>query len=196
MLGVANYVPITDTTAGFVENLASSLIGTRIRSVLYRNLAGDPELASSGVADEVDMEIVVRLDNGASLTLAWAMSGEVEGLALLDGEPESDDRTVVDVTSHTQWSTRVGREVIAVGAGWHVPNAGSPRTLWSWRLSFEGGPCAVVATGELVNGEPRYLPDSLVVIFDERLALSYGADHSPGGAFGQTHTTAEGRGAR
>jgi len=57
--------------------------------------------------------------------------------------------------------------------------------LWAARLQFASGASTVVALGEVDSlGKPRYFPQQLVVIFDERIAREYGGEGSVESSWG------------
>jgi hypothetical protein len=134
--------------------------------------------------DEVAMEISFALDNGSTAVIAWAMAGfdqgvgENQGLALRlvarPFKPREGSLVPIEATELPQWAPLIGRKIVDVGAGWHVSDAGHPETVWSVKLTFDNSISVVVALGELERGSLHYLPDYLVVIFDEDLARTYG----------------------
>ncbi|WP_326687771.1 hypothetical protein OIE63_11815 [Streptomyces sp. NBC_01795] len=129
---------------------------------------------------EVDMAVELVMEAGIVLAFSWAMDGLKEGLAVeLREEDDSSRRAAecaVEVTERSEWARFLGQSVTGAGIAWHVPNEGTPEMPWSFRVDFANSESIVIALGESDDSTTsgiRYMPDSLVVIFDRFLADSY-----------------------
>ena len=69
-----------------------------------------------------------------------------------------------------RWQGLLGARLI--GASWSDHETGDGVQPWAVTLEFDIGEL-VVALGEVIDGRPSYLPDSLVVTANRRLALDY-----------------------
>ncbi|MEU3776094.1 hypothetical protein AB0F11_23335 [Streptomyces sp. NPDC032472] len=121
------------------------------------------------------MELVMA--SGITLALSWAMDGLNEGLAIELWEAgESNAGSIaetVDVSDHLEWATFLGGSIVNVTPALHVPNEGCPEMPWAFRLDFSNSLSLVIALGESKGSGFTYMPDSLVVIFDESTAAAY-----------------------
>ncbi|MER6032084.1 hypothetical protein [Streptomyces sp. NPDC001851] len=127
-------------------------------------------------AHEVDMAVALTLGNGWVLAASWAMDGLNEGLALELTEPgDTPDLsgTAVDVSGRAEWSEFLGMALTGITPVTHVPNEGCPEMPWAVRLDFSAAAPVTVALGESTGSGFTYMPDSLVVIFDEKEAAAY-----------------------
>jgi hypothetical protein len=113
------------------------------------------------------------------LTAFWYMEGEKEGLGFAidpDEQFYEDELLVVaDVSAAAKWRPSLGPTLVSAAASWHIPDVESPRSLWSFTLNFESGQSVTLALGghdEYAEGL-TYQPDSVAVIFDEKLAHGY-----------------------
>lgn len=136
-----------------------------------------PEGHRSDEAHEVDLSVELVMDGGATLALSWAMDGMNEGLAIeLREAGESGSGLItetVDVSSRIEWSTFLGNSIVNAAPAWHVPNEGCSEMPWAFRLDFSNSSSLVIALGESKGSGFTYMPDSLVVIFDDSIAAAY-----------------------
>ncbi|MGH9338550.1 MAG: hypothetical protein ACRD1R_02925 [Acidobacteriota bacterium] len=123
------------------------------------------------------MGVEIVLVGGAKLAVSWEMDGLNEGLSInLDsGDSNSEDRQgeLVDVSTTDGWKRVLGRKIEGLAFASHIPNDGCPEALWSIRLDLSGTASVVIALGEMRGDHLGYLPDGLVVIFNEVEARSY-----------------------
>ncbi|MFD3403742.1 hypothetical protein ACFWUU_23865 [Kribbella sp. NPDC058693] len=76
-----------------------------------------------------------------------------------------------------RWSAFLGAQV--VGIYWTEQETTDGFQPWAVTLDFEGVGELVIALGELVDGVPTYLPDSLIVTASQDVARSYKPPASP-----------------
>ncbi|MEU1407034.1 hypothetical protein ABZ471_32640 [Streptomyces sp. NPDC005728] len=123
------------------------------------------------------MAVDLVMSTGAALSLSWAMDGLNEGMAIglrEPGESAADSPgDAVDVSDHADWERFLGAEIVEIGSAWHVPNEGCPEMPWAYRLGFSNKSFLVVALGTAEGEGFTYMPDELIVFFDEGLAASY-----------------------
>jgi len=171
------------------------VIGSHIVGVRYLVPAGArwPGGREDGLVHEVDHGVELVMADGSSLSVQWEMRGEEEFLSIAP-TPISGVRAVglidaLNVSEAPEWTRILGRTVNGVGVAWHVPNDGSPRSIWAIRIDLDGGSAFVIALGEVRAGMPAYLPDSIVVLFDREDAEAYRITGSVTSAWGETVPT-------
>ena len=104
------------------------------------------------------------------------MSGFIEGLEIGLSDSTLTSMIKVDevnVTDHEMWKGRIGKPIHGLLSAWFNSDPYVGETLWGFSLQIEGNNEVTVALGELENGKPAYLPESLLVIFGKELAKSY-----------------------
>lgn len=169
------------------SSLLTSLVGRKLHQVQYRLLPSSSEMENSTDAiDVVDIgvELIFR---DQQISFLWVMDGSTGVLALYQGEPGRPDlasKERVDAAKRQGWSRRIQREVVRCGIALHFPVSDYPDTLWSVRFEFADAKPAVVALGELIDGQPAYAPDTLLVLFDEEHAREYQVEESLDSAWG------------
>ncbi|MGX2995077.1 hypothetical protein JNUCC64_12385 [Streptomyces sp. JNUCC 64] len=123
------------------------------------------------------MAVDLVMANGAVLSLSWAMDGLSEGMAIELREPGESDVDLpgdaIDVSGHVDWGRFLGVDVTEISPAWHVPNEGCPEMPWAYRLAFSNRSSLVVALGAAEGEGFVYMPNELIVFFDESLAASY-----------------------
>jgi hypothetical protein len=161
-----------------LADLAAVLTGDRVTGVRYVMPTGVGWTADDALDNvhEVEMGVEVVVGSGRVLTLEWATPGIDEGLSIAvrdPGESPEGPGNRVDVSDDARWAGIVGHRIdhLAVAFFEHYDDA-SVRP-WSFRISVDGGAGATVALGEIDGSEIGYLPDNLVVIFDEATARGY-----------------------
>jgi hypothetical protein len=112
------------------------------------------------------------LDFGVvKVQIRWDLRPPVERLAVERQAPwqEVPLTSILDVSG--RWRPLLGRRLLTYRFGLQDVESGQER--WALLLAFEGGSKLLVALGELVEGCPTYLPDSLIVTADPDVALAY-----------------------
>jgi hypothetical protein len=176
-----------------IERSARSVIGStiaRVRYLLPYSSDVNERIARPGY-DVADMGVEFTAVDGSVFTTLWFMEGEKEGLGfVLEPTPEyyaSRWLKVLDVTSAPEWTQFSMSPIVAVALARDVPNEGMPIAVWSLRLAVGSGLVAVVALGDddgRPEGQLRYQPDNVLVIFDAEVALRYKAVESGNSAWG------------
>lgn len=129
------------------------------------------------------MGVEIAWDDG-TCEFKWLMRGEREGLAVVfdptAADLERDRVRAVSLPQSRSWANLFGRSVAGVGASWHVPTVGV-EAVWAVRLQFNDNHRLVLALGEWRDGQIRYIPDTVVAIFDATIAAEYKipAAHEP-----------------
>ncbi|MFC9297193.1 hypothetical protein ACFTWH_01665 [Streptomyces sp. NPDC057011] len=162
-----------------VSSLLAEVSSESLAAVRYGVPQGGtwPEGHRADVAHEVDMSVELVMASGITLALSWAMDGLNEGLAM--ELREAGDSAVgsiaeaVDVSDHTEWAAFLGASIVNAAPAWHVPNEGCPEMPWAFRLDFSNSSSLVIALGESNGSGFTYMPDAMVVIFDEPTAAAY-----------------------
>lgn len=156
----------------------ASLKGARLSGVKYHYLSPADGAYYDGGEEGVDCDIaavVLDLGERGTTSITWAMAGELEGLAILEGESYSGmGSEVLDAAGREAWRYHIGRSVTSVAASWQFSGAGCPESLWAVRINFAGD-SVVIALGTAPDMD--YMPDELVVVFDAAIARSYKPAH-------------------
>lgn len=157
--------------------LQSAVAGEAVRTVRYVVPRGEvwPEGHREHRAHEVDMAVELIMANGTALVLSWAMDGVNEGLAIELRDPGELDVDLygdaIDVSDHVDWARFLGVSIESITPAWHIPNEGCPEMPWAFRFEFSNKSSLVIALGEANGDGFVYLPDALVVIFENSLQL-------------------------
>ncbi|MEU8049521.1 hypothetical protein [Micromonospora haikouensis] len=177
--------------------MAATLAGERLLCARYATPSGSSWVNYSDLegVHEVDMGVELATESGLALQLSWATPGREEGLALALGHGEnrtpSDLVDLVDVSAVQDWSNVLGYFVEEVAVSFYVHDEGSSVRPWSFRIGVSNGLSVTVALGETSDHSIRYLPDGLVVIFEESTARNYEVSDSLQSAWGETVFRAE-----
>ncbi|WP_155247699.1 hypothetical protein [Salinispora arenicola] len=177
--------------------LAATLAGERLMCVRYASPSGSSWVNYSDLegVHEVDMGVELATESGLVLELSWATPGREEGLALALGRGEnrasSDLIDYEDVGGVQDWSSVLGYFVEEVAVAFYVHDEGSSVRPWSFRIGVSNGSSVTVALGETSDHSIRYLPDNLVVIFEEATARNYEVSDGLQSAWGATVIYAE-----
>lgn len=162
-----------------LNELAAALVGERLSSVRYVAPAGAGWENYSDLehVHEVEMGVELLMDSGLLLELSWSTPGLKEGLSLTLGpvgqHAANELVSVIDVSDHVAWSGVVGHLVEAVAVSFRSHSDDSSTRPWSFRVGTSGGPGVTVALGEVRERALHYMPDNIVVIFDETRARAY-----------------------
>ena len=171
--------------------ISAALVGERLVAARYAVPAGVSWEGYGGLehVHEVDMGVELVTESGLVLGLSWSTPGREEGLSLaLDraGEcPSNELIDLVDVSGQSEWSRVLGRLVEVVGVSFHVHADDSSIRPWAFRIGASGGTSVTVALGEVSDNVLRYMPDNIVVIFDEAVAREYQIPSSSQAAWGE-----------
>jgi hypothetical protein len=175
---MARIIPlVTDAQGEEISKLAARLSGLSVESVDYLTTAALEASEAASDLHVVDQAVALGLDDGTSMTVAWAMDGYLEGLAFVSASfPEVFRPEVVasiGVSASHLWQAVIGRRIDTVAVAAHISNEGCPQTIWSVRLGFDDNVSVVIALGDIGEGVPEYRPDGLVVIGDMAIARRY-----------------------
>ncbi len=170
------------------HHLLASLMGEQIEAVhyLFPLTSERAYRRHFKTFDEVDAGVELVLLSGRRLELRWEMHGEREMLSLrthrdLSSVPAWQS---LDVSQTDDWAHMTFKPITAIAGAWHSPCEGCEE-LWAVRLTCKAE-SVVVALGEAGDDSRRirYMPDSLVVIFDEPEARAYEPLASFGSSWG------------
>ncbi|MFG1842639.1 hypothetical protein ACGFH8_29915 [Micromonospora sp. NPDC049175] len=162
-----------------IDELSAAVAARRFRGVTYfvpPGLEWVEEDSPAGAVHVADMGVSLRFDD-LTFNVAWSMNGFNEGLAVATDPVDplffGRSAVAVDASAIPPWPSRLGHAVEGISWAWHQPGDDCPELLWAVRFDFGVTGSAVIALGEVDDGTPRYMPDSLLVLFDENLARSY-----------------------
>jgi len=161
------------------EDLRPGLV---VEGLTYYSFDFSLPLSDPPLFDEA-ADVVIDFSDGTIARFTWYMNGLSERLTIGshampdDGPSYSEDpeegagRRKIDATD--RWGLRglvlKGHELV-----YGDSPIGSDEP-WSCRLDFEQGRSLVIALGEydFQSGEPRYMPDALLVTSDQTVAEAY-----------------------
>lgn len=134
---------------------------------------------------EVDTVDLV-FGGGTVARMSWAVSGYEEGLSIaLDPTPASPaPLEMVSFGDVEHLPGVLGSPIVELRRGLHVVTEQGRPLLWSVAFKTDAGGEVCVALGELRDGTPHYLPDSLVVLPSVDGADSYHPPASTTSAWG------------
>lgn len=156
--------------------LLGELIGHRLGAVRYLMLfygPGLPERPGDDI-EQADYAVELTIDDRPFL-LRWREENDAEALVVSEGLAQENEWSsrLVDVTDRRGWQSRTGNEIKGASISTQQPDVEFDEYVWAIRFDFQSGEPVVVALGELADDEPRYLPTSLLVFFDENRAWNY-----------------------
>jgi hypothetical protein len=162
-----------------------SLKDARLSGVAYHYLPPADGAYYAGGEEGVDTDlaaVVLHLGDRGTTTITWAMSGEIEGLAILEGESYSGiGLEILDAADRDAWRQHIGCRITSIAASWQISGEDCPESLWALRISFAAG-SIVIALGTAPTLD--YMPNELVVVFDMSLARSYKPSHVTDSSWG------------
>ena len=172
------------------ERVVSLLEGFVISSVEYltpASMAGSTRIRGNGFEHA---EAGVRLINpeGAHRDIRWAQDGFDEGLWFgEEAGPDDEQLSTPDLrTDEVSSWPRLGPSPVVERATLLWQQIGPSRfSGWSVRLTLRGE-SVVVCLGErdYETGRPTYIPDCVLVVFDEQVARDYHPSASLSSAWG------------
>jgi len=147
----------------------SHLLGRRLAGVHYDVLSWEDEPLASSAVDQVPMAVTLSFDR-LRVQLRWDLRPPIERLVILTDVAEPGPLTRrIDVSR--RWGAFLGSQLVA--ASWAEQETADGYQPWAVTFAFENVGELVVALGELVDGTPTYLPDSLIVTASREAAVSY-----------------------
>lgn len=160
------------------SEILHGLVGLQIVGVRYHVPIGTEggRIPHSGMVDEVEQAIDLMVSDGSVVRAQWEMRGELEFLSVVRASETGRIGSFVDtanVSGSDSWKRVLGRDISGAGVAWQVSGSEELRIPFAIRLDFQGATSVVIALGELVRGMPSYLPDGVLVIFDETVAVNY-----------------------
>lgn len=163
----------------------ASLKDARLSGVGYHYLPPANGAYYAGGENGVDCDLAaveLHLGDRGTMAITWAMSGELEGLGIVEGKPYSGIGTeVLNAADREAWRQHVGSRITSIAASWQISGENCPESLWALRLSFAAGSIVIaLGTGPVLD----YMPNELVVVFDMSLAQSYKPRHVSDSSWG------------
>lgn len=134
------------------------------------------------------MGIELTNSSGWRSQFRWVMDDVQEGLGIAETPDDDHDvapLSLLDVSAEREWAPLLRRPITHVALAWHRPAEDALEAVWSVRLGFDSDE-VVIALGEAADDRETicYMPDSIVVIFDEDVARSYEPLSSLGSSWG------------
>jgi hypothetical protein len=119
------------------------------------------------------------------------MDGTLEGISvdlLKDDVEVGPSLTLTDVSKAKEWLPLIGNRISSIGISSQVSDDSGIPTLWALRFSLESEVSFVAALGEIdelgLQAHLGYMPDCLIVIFEQNLAEMYEITASESNAWG------------
>lgn len=150
-------------------------VGDTLASVSYELLSWEERPSTDSQADQVAMALTLNWQASPATRITWSADAEREGL--IQGGLRGDNPSLEIVDVSERWSQLVGQRLAACTFSHSAPPSDLP---WAMNLRFESGAHLVIALGELLDGEPSYMPDSLLITGLREVAGSF----SPPAALG------------
>lgn len=148
----------------------SDLLGSRLAGVHYDLLEWEDEPAARSILDQVSKGVILAFDT-LSVLLRWDLRPPVERLVMVSNENRQAGPLTRRVDVSLRWKELLGSQV--VGVSWSEQETSDGLQPWAVTFALADAGELVVALGELVNGIPAYLPDSLIVTASREAGLSY-----------------------
>ncbi|WP_077488494.1 hypothetical protein [Sinomonas mesophila] len=131
--------------------------------------------------DEVAMAVTLHWRTSPSTRIHWNSDAWNEGL-VQGGPGEADPSPKVTITDVSErWRDLSGKRLTACTFSHSTRPSDLP---WAMNLQFASGANLVIALGELLDGQPSYMPDTLLVIGTREAAESYSHPAALGTAWG------------
>lgn len=146
------------------------LLGRPLRGIQYDLLEWEEEPDAAATVDAVPKAVVLKFGE-LNVLLTWDLRPPTEQLVMLTAEPSQPSPLTRRVDVSERWGTFLGAKL--VGTSWAQQETGDGLQPWAVTLAFAGAGELVVALGEVVDGSPSYIPDSLIVTASRDAALSY-----------------------
>jgi hypothetical protein len=171
-----NTSPILKSDLNRIDTLRRAFLGARIDAVRYlQTLHGGLVSAPSSSMHEVELGIEIHLSTGVFF-ITWEREDLIEGITISPSQAltPSEDVALINADNAPEWQDCIGSTISQFHLMWQVSQHDCPESLWALRLTLDPHQEIVIALGELnPDGTPTYYPDSLVVIFDEKVSRSY-----------------------
>lgn len=150
----------------------SKVLGRRLRGVQYDLFEWDDAPDATVSVDTVPKAVILVLDE-LSVVLTWELRPPAEQLtmAVLGGMYPDPALLFRRLDVSRRWSAFLGAELVSTS--WAEQETGDGVQPWAVTLVFAGVGTLVVALGEVLDGSPSYIPDSLVVTASRDVACAY-----------------------
>jgi len=148
----------------------ADLLGRRLTGVRYDMFAWDDLPTAESSVDAVPMAVILSF-NGLNICLRWNLEPPSEQLVMLTETDLSSGPLVRRVDVSERWHDLLNAQLVR--ASWAEHETGEGVQPWAVTFDFARAGGLVVALGELIDGLPSYLPDSLLVTADRDVALRY-----------------------
>lgn len=159
----------------------------QLTSVEYQLLPGD-SLSEGALYDVVSLGVRLRFSSGIARVFTWQMTRGAGSLVAMDSAQANELSWFEDVTARQD--SIVGTALTRVITTTHETDEGS--RPWAARLLWGNGSSLVIALGERGDdGEPTYIPDSLIVTSDQGTASSFHPSSAGSSAWGQDSVRGE-----
>lgn len=157
-------------------SLASAL-GQRLVRIDYVMLPWETEIRGKAAIDAVSRAVILTFEK-TQLQVRWKLQPPVEKIVVEPADGWRGIPLAAIVSANARWSDFLGLKLCDYRTTYqHVESGREP---WAFLLNFDGGLRLLIALGELNNGGPTYLPDSLVVTADALVATAYKPPASEG----------------
>lgn len=154
----------------------SDLVGGHLTRVYYDLFVWNAAPHDDSILDEVPLAVILGFDT-QDVILRWDLRPPVEQLVSLKVEESVPGPSIRHIDVSGRWSPFLGSQLI--GVSWAEQETSDGFQPWAVTLMFGVVGELVIALGELMNGVPTYIPDSLIVTASRRAALSYQPTASP-----------------
>jgi hypothetical protein len=168
---------LRDAEGHAAAGVARCVAGGSLAMVEYDHLPSADGSSFTRLAEADGDLAAVRLTyaDGHRCAITWAMDGTTEGLSLSTAADAlaSSSAERIDVSQSPPWIPLIGRNVASLSLAWRRDAAAGKESLFALKCGTSGGASFVVALGGVSAEGIEYLPDEVVVIFDDAAAERY-----------------------
>jgi hypothetical protein len=146
------------------------VVGRRLRGVKYDVLEWEESPALTSIVDTIPKAVILEFAE-LGVLVTWDLDPPSEQLVMRRSEGSTPGPLARRIDVSMRWKAFLGAEVVS--ASWAQHETGDGLQPWAVTLMFAGVGELVVALGETVDGDPSYIPDSLIMTASRDVALSY-----------------------
>jgi hypothetical protein len=126
---------------------------------------------------EVDLAVLLDFD-GRALRIDWSHRGYVDGLALQFDSSLPAEWDFVEERRGGNWLPLLGSSPLRGEIVWHQSSLEACETAFAVTMVHPERKRFTIALGEVIDGVPRYSPESIIVFFGQGAGGAYLASHT------------------
>ena len=157
--------------------LLDGAIDRELTAIRYVGLPWEHEPTRGAIVDAVSRAVLLEFGT-LTLQVRWLLEPPIERLAVESPTAWQALPLAKVVDASGRWAALLGTRLLKYEVGFQEVESG--REPWALLLHLEDAGRLLIALGELDDGVPKYLPDSLVVTEDATTARQYVPNASEG----------------